>query len=310
VRILVTGGAGFIGSHLVEILLAAHHAVTVVDNCTTGSAQNVAPPAHLFVRDIRASLDSVFAESRPEVVIHLAAQVSVPQSVSDPTEDSSVNVTGYVNLLQTAARFGVRKVILVSSAAVYGQPASLPLREDTPLSPLSPYGLSKMAGELYTRLLCPQYGMFYTILRPANVYGPRQTSGGEGAVISSFLERFTSGIDPVIHGDGQQTRDFVYVEDMAQAIVAALERGDGCTLNVGTGNAVTILDVWKTLARLVGWHRDPQFGPARTADIKHSVMDSQAAMRVLGWRPTVPLSEGLERTVKWWQQVRKQLPRC
>ncbi|WP_273381250.1 NAD-dependent epimerase/dehydratase family protein [Symbiobacterium thermophilum] len=307
-KVLVTGGAGFIGSHLVEMLLAANHAVTIVDNCSTGSADNVAPEAHLIVRDIRESLDGVFADSRPEVVVHLAAQVSVPRSVSAPTEDASVNITGYVNLVQTAARFGVRKVIMVSSAAVYGQPVSLPLTEDAPLAPVSPYGLSKLVGEHYTRLLCTQYGLSYTILRPANVYGPRQTSGGEGSVIPSFLERFTNGFDPVIHGDGRQTRDFVFVEDMAQAIIAALTLGDGCTLNVGTGNAVSILDVWKTLASLVGWKRAPQFGPARAADIEHSVMDSRAAFRILGWRPTVDLPEGLARTVEWWQNGRRAAP--
>lgn len=300
-RVLVTGGAGFLGSHLVGLLLAANHAVTILDNFTTEPAQSVSPPARLIVHDIRAPLDSAFAESRPDVVIHLAAQVSVPQSVADPTEDAAINVTGYVNLLQTAARFHVRKVIMISSAAVYGQPATLPLQEDAPLAPLSPYGLSKMVGELYTRLLCDQYGMTYTILRPANIYGPGQTSGGDGAVIPSFLERFTRGLDPVIHGDGQQTRDFIYVEDMAHAIVAALERGDGCTLNVSTGEAVRVLDVWKALARLVGWQRDPQFGPGRAGDIKHSVMDSSAARKVLGWRPTVSLSDGLARTVAWWQ---------
>lgn len=158
-----------------------------------------------------------------------------------------------------------------------------------------------MVGEKYTRLLCEQYGMAYTILRPANIYGPRQRSEGDGAVIPTFLERFTQGQDPLIHGDGQQTRDFIYVTDMARAIVASLMAGDNCTLNVGSGGAVSILSVWQTLAELVGWKREPRFGPERSGDIRHSVMDTQAAQTTLDWQPVVALPDGLARTVAWWQ---------
>lgn len=299
-KVLVTGGAGFLGSHVVEMLVEAGHEVTVVDSLITGSSENVNPYARLIVRDIRDVLDNTFAESRPETVIHLAAQVSVPHSMAHPAEDASVNVTGYVNVLQTAARFAVRKVIMISSAAVYGTPTSLPMREDAPLAPVSPYGLSKMVGEMYTRLLCAQHAMTYTILRPANVYGPRQKTDGDGAVIPSFLERFACGSDPVIHGDGLQTRDFIYVQDMARAIVASLAAGDNLTLNVGTGTAVSILDTWRTLAELVGWQRGPRFGPQRDGDIRHSVMDSRMAQETLAWRPITTLAEGLARTVEWW----------
>lgn len=299
-RVLVTGGAGFLGSHLVDMLLDAGHEVTVVDSLVTGVAENVNSAARLIVHDIRESLEATFAESRPEVVVHLAAQVSVPQSVANPVEDASVNVTGYINVLQTAARFDVRKTIMISSAAVYGAPVSLPLREDLPLAPLSPYGLSKMVGELYTRLLCAQYGMAYTILRPANIYGPRQKASGDGAVIPSFLENFARGSDPVIHGDGLQTRDFIYVKDMARAIVASCSAGDNRTLNVSTGVEVSILDTWQTVASLMGWKRPPRFGPQRDGDIRQSVMDCRAAQETLTWQPTVTFSEGLAWTVEWW----------
>lgn len=299
-KVLVTGGAGFVGSHLVEMLVEAGHTVTVVDSLVTGSPENVNPSARLVVRDIRDALETPFAESRPEVVIHLAAQVSVPQSVADPAEDVAVNVTGSANVLQTAARFGVRKIIMISSAAVYGAPHSLPLREDAPLAPLTPYGLSKMVGEMYTRLLCAQYGMAYTVLRPANVYGPRQTAGGDGAVIPSFLERFAQGRDPIIHGDGLQTRDFIYVQDVARAVVAALAAGDNRTFNVSTGAPVSVLDAWRAIAQLLGWQGEPRFGPPRAGDIRHSVLSSSAAQETLAWRPSVTWTEGLARTVEWW----------
>lgn len=301
VKILVTGGAGFLGSHLVELLLQLGHSVTVVDNLSTGFAHYVPQPAQLIVHDIRDPLESIFHENRPEVVIHLAAQVSVPHSITDPAEDASVNITGYINVLQTAARFGVCKVIMISSAAVYGTPQVLPLTEDSALAPQSPYGLSKMVGEHYTRLLCKQYGMAYTILRPANIYGPRQQTEGDGAVVPTFLQCFAVGRDPIIHGDGNQTRDFIYVEDMARAIVASLKAGDNRTFNVGSGVSVSIRDLWHRLADLVGWQREPLFGPERPGDIKHSVMDSTEAIRTLGWKPCVDLSHGLARTVEWWQ---------
>lgn len=299
-RVLVTGGAGFIGSHLVDMLVETGHEVTVVDSLATGLAENVNPSARLFIHDIRDPLAIPFSHSRPEVVVHLAAQVSVPQSVVDPTQDAWVNVMGYANVLQTAATFSVRKVIMISSAAVYGAPSSLPLREGASLTPLSPYGLSKMVGEMYTRLLCTQYGMAYTILRPANVYGPRQKTTGDGAVIPSFLEHFVRGTDPIIHGDGLQTRDFIYVADMARAIIASLSAGDNCTFNISSGISVSILDLWRTLAQLFNWHHEPKHGPQRDGDIRHSVMDSRAAQEVLGWHPTVSLSEGLAYTVEWW----------
>lgn len=298
-NVLVTGGAGFLGSHLVELLLAAGHAVTVLDNLTTGSAANVPAGARLLQADVRTPLAEAFAAARPRVVVHLAAQVSVPASLADPGHDLAVNAGGTVNVLAAAARAGARKVVLVSSAAVYGIPPALPIQESSPAAPLSPYGLSKWTAEQYVRLLGARHGLAYTILRPANIYGPRQTAEGEGAVVPSFLDRFLSGRDPVIHGDGSQTRDFIYVADMARAILQALDRADGLTLNVSSGTGTPIRDLWHLLAGLLGWRRAPVYGPPRPGDIPHSVMDNTAARQHLHWEPQVALASGLAQTVAW-----------
>ncbi len=298
-RVLVTGGAGFVGSHLVDALLDAGHEVAVVDDLSTGLRENVPEAARFFQHDVRAPLDSIFAEVRPEVVMHLAAQVSVSEAVADPLRDESVNVGGTVNVMEAAARAGARKVVAVSSAAVYGDPASLPLTEESPAEPLSPYGISKLTGERYIRLLGRLRGIAFTIIRPANIYGPRQQAEGDGAVIPAFLGRFLSARDPVIHGDGSQTRDFIYVGDMVAALVRAMDRGDGLTLNVSTATKVSIRELWERLARLVGWERDPVFGPPRPGDIMHSVMANGRAREALDWAPHVDLQRGLEETVAW-----------
>jgi len=299
VQILITGGAGFVGSHLADALLAAGHNVTVVDNLSTGLRTNVPAHARFIHADVRSELDPVFRTVRPEVVYHLAAQVSVPDSVQDPSHDLAVNVQGAVNVLESAARVSARKLVAVSSAAVYGAPQILPIREDHVQFPLSPYGLSKLTGEAYVRLIAPIRGLQYTILRPANIYGPRQRAEGEGAVVPAFVTRLLAGKDPVIHGDGSQTRDFIYVKDMVQALVQAGTRADGMVLNASTGSAVTVAELWHLIAGNLGWKRPPVFGPARVGDIPHSVMANAMARQALNWRPSVVLAEGLAHTVAW-----------
>jgi len=303
-RVLVTGGAGFIGSHVVDLLVREGHDLTVLDNLSTGSVDNVSSEARFLLGDVCEPLDEAFAIARPDLVLHLAAQVSVPASLRRPDHDLAVNLAGTVNLTVASARASVQKIIFVSSAAVYGTPQSLPLREESPTCPLSPYGLSKLSAESYLRLLCELHGLQYTILRPANAYGPRQLDSGEGAVIPAFLNQFLCGVDPVIHGDGRQTRDFVYVGDMAVAVAKALTRAHGLTLNISTGRGESIRSVWGTLARLTGWEGEPRFGPARMGDILNSVMANGAARQHLEWAPTVTLSDGLARTVHWAQQQR------
>lgn len=295
-RVLVTGGAGFLGAHLVDLLLQQQHEVTVVDTAAPR------PSGARFVQeDVRSPLFSIFRDMRPEVVVHLAAQIAVPQSWEDPAHDLAVNAGGTVNVVSAAARAGARKVIAISSAAVYGIPAALPLTENSPTGALSPYGLSKLTAESYMRLLCSQWSLSHTILRPANLYGPGQTTGGDGAVVPAFLNGFLSGTDPVIQGDGAQTRDFVYVVDMARAIIQALNRADDMTLNVSSGEGTSVLSLWQMLAGLTGWTRPPVHGPARVGDIRHSVMGNQGARLRLAWSPQVTLQQGLANTVDWAQ---------
>lgn len=302
VRVLVTGGAGFLGSHLVEALTATGHDVVVVDNFSTGSQRNLPSGVRVINADVRSPLDDLFAAVRPAVVVHLAAQVSVPHSINDPTTDFLVNAGGTLNVMEASARTGVRKVVSISSAAVYGMPDEVPILENAPTYALSPYGLSKLTAEHYVRLIGSLRGVAYTILRPANIYGPRQVSEGEGAVVPAFLTRFLSGRDPIIHGNGSQTRDFIYVRDMAKAIIQALQYGDGLTLNIGSGMACTIMDLWKVLARRVGWTRPPVLGPNRCGDILQSVLSSEAARKHLRWEPTVSLDTGISETVDYWER--------
>ncbi|HYF94759.1 MAG TPA: NAD-dependent epimerase/dehydratase family protein [Symbiobacteriaceae bacterium] len=303
-RVLITGGAGFVGSHLAGSLLTAGHDVSVVDDLSTGSTDNLPTGVEFFCKDIRTPLDAIFASVRPEVVYHLAAQVSVPNSMDEPGFDLSVNASGTINVLRAAAGADARKLISVSSAAVYGEPVALPITEEHPTAPLSPYGLSKLTGEAYVRLLAPGAGLEYTIIRPANIYGPRQKTEGEGAVVPAFLGRFLSGADPVIHGDGSQTRDFIYVSDMVSALMAAMNRANGMTLNVSTGSAVTVRELWQQTADLLGWRRPPRHGPVRAGDIPHSVMANDAARRHLQWAPAMTLRAGLAQTLAWSQELR------
>lgn len=298
-RVLVTGGAGFLGSHVVDHLIDLGHDVSVLDNLSTGRLDNVNPSARFFMGDVRYSLENLFRGISPEVVVHLAAQVSVPASISDPCNDQDTNIGGTCNVLLAAARSGARKIISVSSAAVYGNPERVPVSENHHTAPLSPYGLSKLTGEHYVRLLCELYGLDFTILRPANIYGPRQTIEGEGAVVPAFLARFMNGLDPVIHGDGSQTRDFIFVNDMAAAIIRTLTHGSRMTLNVSSMTRASVGELWRLLARMVGWKRDPVHGPAREGDIQDSVMNNALAIKYLDWKPTVSLAEGLATTVAW-----------
>lgn len=296
-RVLVTGGAGFLGSHVVETLLSEGHLPIVLDDLSTGSPANLPPGFPVHRHDIVQSPDPLFERERPDVVIHLAAQVSVPQSVADPVRDAAVNVIGTVNVMRAAARCGCQKVIYLSSAAVYGIPQHLPLTEEMVGEPLAPYALSKYTAEGYVRLLGQLSGLAYTILRPANIYGPRQRTTGEGAVIPAFLQAFLEKRDPVIHGDGSQVRDFVFVKDMASAIVMAIPEGNGYTLNISSGQGVSILDLWHHLAPHFSWKRPVVHGPSRPGDIHQSVLANDRARQALGWVPRVDLTEGLKVTV-------------
>ncbi len=304
-RILVTGGAGFIGSHVVDAFVAAGHRVAVVDNLATGSRTRVNPEARLYVMDLRsARLAEVFEAERPEVVVHLAAQAAVGRSVTDPAFDASVNILGGLNLLECCRRAGVRRVVYSSSGgAGYGDTDVLPTPEDHPTLPASPYGISKIAFELYLRAWGEMFGTSGISLRYANVYGPRQDPAGEAGVVAIFCHRLLTGQRPVINGDGGQTRDYVYVEDVAAANLRALECADvtGC-VNIGTGIETSVNELYRTLASTAAAYVRPEHDPPRPGEQRRSCLSPALAKRVLGWTPTVPLGDGLARTLEFFKR--------
>ena len=297
-KIVVTGGAGFVGSHIVDAYVAAGHEVIVVDNLITGKRTNVHPQARLEQLDIR---DSGFAEliwtERPDVVNHHAANASVSLSVRESIFDATQNIMGTLHVLEAARRAGVGKVIYISSGgAMYGRVETLPMDENHPANPVSPYALSKHSGERYVQLYGEVYGMRWTSLRYANVYGPRQDPYGEAGVVATFCQNLLDGVAPEIQWDGEQTRDFVYVDDCARANLFALEGGDGKAYNVGTGIGTSINALFQALMDVTGQDVAPRRGPRRPGDARHSYLDCQKIERDLGWRPEVDLREGLEKT--------------
>jgi UDP-glucose 4-epimerase len=302
VRVLVTGGAGFIGSHVVDGLRAAGHEVAVLDNLSTGDRANLAEGVPLFEVDIRdPEVERVFRDFRPEVVDHHAAQANVPASVADPVYDASVNVLGGLNLLRAAAATGVRKVVYVSSGgAMYGEPDSIPVPEEAPVRPLSPYGASKQALEAWLGVFQRTFGLDFSVLRYGNIYGPRQGIREEGAVVAVFATRMAAGQPVTIDGSGQQTRDFVYVGDCVTANLAALERGSGGAYNIGTGQETSVRQIFEGMARVAGYTGEPQLGPPRTGDVMRIALDPSRAARDLGWQAEMALEDGLRRTYEFF----------
>jgi UDP-glucose 4-epimerase len=302
VRVLVTGGAGFIGSHVVDGLRAAGHEVAVLDNLATGDRANLREGVPLFELDIRdPEVERVFRDFRPEVVDHHAAQANVPASVADPVYDASVNVLGGLNLVRAAAATGVRKFVYISSGgAMYGEPDSLPVREGAPVRPLSPYGASKQALEAWLGVYQRTFGLDFSVLRYGNIYGPRQGIREEGAVVAVFATRMAAEQPVTIDGTGQQTRDFVYVGDCVTANLAALERGSGGSFNIGTGQETSVLQIFEGMARVSGYRGEPGFGPARKGDVMRIVLDPSLAARELGWKAEMPLEDGLRQTYEFF----------
>jgi UDP-glucose 4-epimerase len=300
VRILVTGGAGFIGSHVADGFRAQGHEVAVVDDLSTGNQANLDHAIKLYQHDIRDdALAQVFADFKPDVVDHHAAQSNVPASLTDPVYDASVNVLGGLNLLKLSAAHGVKKFIYVSSGgAMYGEPdpTDLPVKETAPVRPLSPYGASKQALEAWLGVYQRTYGLDFTILRYANIYGPRQGIREEGAVVAVFATRMAADQPVTIDGTGEQTRDFVYVGDCVTANIAALERGSGQALNIGTGHETSIRQIFDAMAEVAGYTRAPDFGPARKGDVVRIALNPGRAREQLGWEAATPLFDGLSRT--------------
>lgn len=304
-RILVTGGAGFIGSHVVDAFLAAGHAVAVVDNLSTGRRENVNAAASFHEVDIRdaSALAAVFAHERPTVVCHQAALADVRGSLRDPAGYAQVNVVGTLNLLEASRATGcLRRFIFASTGgAVYGEPAELPASESCPARPLDPYGATKLACEAFIDTYRHNYGLSSTVLRYANVYGPRQDPGGEAGVVAIFAGAMLGGKPTTINGDGLQQRDFVYVQDIARANLAALTAAGSGIYNLGTGVPTDIVTIWRELARITGYRLPAQHSAAKLGEVRAIYLDVTRAARDLSWRPTVSLAEGLARTVAFFR---------
>jgi UDP-glucose 4-epimerase len=300
VKILVTGGAGFVGSHVVDRCVEAGHEVVVVDDLSTGRRQQVNPAARLHVVDIRnAALGDVFRTETPQAVVHLAAQASVSRSVANPFLDAEINVLGSINLFECCRRAGTRRVVYVSTGgAGYGDTDVIPTPEDHPSRPVSPYGTSKVAAELYLACWEALHGLSGVILRLANIYGPRQDPLGEAGVIAIFTDRLLRGEPCIINGDGWQTRDYVYVADVADVALRALERPEVTgPINIGTGIETTVVALFEALRAAAGGRGEARHGPARPGEQRRSLLDPSRARRLLGWAARVALDEGLRRTV-------------
>ena len=307
-RVLVTGGAGFIGSNLVHALVVGGHEVGVIDDFSTGSMANVHPAVWLRHMDILdPTLPDVVAEFAPEAVVHLAAQTDVTRSIADPSRDRAVNVDGTVAVARAAVAAGARRILSASSAAVYGNPESLPVAEDAPKNPINPYGSSKLAAETALADALAGTGVDFASMRFSNVYGPRQGGHGEGGVVAIFAARLAAGERPVIYGDGRQTRDFIYVGDVVGFIVCALEAEsplagptpDGPAYNVSTGHAASVQQVAAYLSAASMVLKQPEFAPAREGDIADSVLDPGKAAAALDWAAGQPLDRGLAFTWRW-----------
>jgi UDP-glucose 4-epimerase len=301
VRAVVTGGAGFIGSHVVEALLARGDDVTVVDNLSSGRRENVGEGATLVEKDIREPLDDVFTEARPEVVVHLAAQIDVRRSVADPAFDAAVNVIGTITVLEAARAHDAQVVFSSTGGAIYGE-CDAPAPESAERRPIAPYGTSKLAAEEYLAAYNRLYGSGHVALRYGNVYGPRQDPHGEAGVVAIFFNCFVSGATPKIYGDGRQTRDYVYVGDVARATVAAIGR-DGGVYNVGTGRETSVVELYELCREVAGVDVEPEHAPERAGELQRSVVDVSLAERDLGWRPETPLADGLRETWAYFSRA-------
>ncbi len=301
-RVLVTGGAGFVGSHIVDRLVERGDDVLVVDDMSTGSAEHVNTAARLEQIDIRdGGLGSLVRSFRPHSIVHCAAQASVPASMADPTHDADVNIGGGLNLARAAMDAGCATFVYITTGgALYGDPDYLPCDEEHPVRPISAYGLSKWAFELYARMLLAP-AMRLHVLRPANVYGPRQDPHGESGVVAIFSNRMLRGDTVTVNGDGEHTRDWVYVEDVARACEMACGAEEPVTVNVGSGRATSVNELFGALAKATGYTLPPVHGPERPGDVRHISLDSARAERLLGWSARVPFDEGLRRTVDWFR---------
>jgi UDP-glucose 4-epimerase len=304
-KVLVTGGAGFIGSHVADRLVADGHDVVILDDLSAGHVEHLQPNARFYQMDLHSPwIDELFRIERPEAVVHQAAQASVRRSVEDPVFDASVNVLGTAALLQASVHHGVRRFLFASTGgALYGDADVTPTPEDYPTLPVSPYGASKLAAEVYLRTFHAMHGLSYAALRYANVYGPRQDPHGEAGVVAIFTRRLLSGEKARINGDGKQTRDFVYVGDVAEANARALASDAVGSFNVGTGIETDISTIFQLLKRLTASNTLEEHGPPLPGEQRRSVVDARKIEKALGWKPKTSLQAGLDATVQYFREA-------
>ena len=303
-KVMVTGGAGFIGSHVVDLYLAEGYEVVVVDDLSTGRRSNLNPQATFYEVDIRSpQLGQVFERERPHYISHHAAQIDVRRSVADPAFDAEVNVLGSLRLLEYARQYGVRRVVYISTGgAVYGEPEYLPCDEAHPINPICQYGASKHAVEHYLYLYHHLYGLDYTVLRYPNVYGPRQDPNGEAGVVAIFTGQMLCGEQAVVYGDGLQERDFVYVGDCARANVLAMQVGKNGIFNLGTGEGTSVNQLFEILSEITQYGKEAVHGPPKAGETRKIYLTAEKARRELGWEPAVDLVQGLSRTVGYFRE--------
>lgn len=301
-NILVTGGAGFIGSNLVDTLIDKGHSVVIVDNLSTGTRKNLNPKAKFYLADIRDEgiIKEIFSIEKPDIIDHHAAQIDVRKSLEVPGFDAEVNIIGSINLIKEAIEYNVKKFIYVSTGgAIYGEPEKLPVKEDTPINPVCQYGISKHTVEHYLYLYGLHYGLNYTVLRYPNVYGPRQNPKGEAGVNAIFINQMLARKTTIIFGDGEQLRDYVYVGDIVDANIAALEKGNNSIYNIASGKGVSVNQIFFELKDILNFIDDPIYKPARTGEIYKIYLDPSKANDELGWKAKTSFRDGLEKTVEW-----------
>lgn len=303
-KILVTGGAGFIGSHVADLYIEHGHEVIIVDDLSTGHAYNINPRATFYQLDIREpELKEIFKEEQPDVINHHAAQMNVRRSIVEPIFDADVNILGSINLLENARKYSVQRIIYISTGgAVYGEPEYLPCDEAHPIKPICQYGASKHTVEHYLYMYHQNYDLKYTVLRYPNVYGPRQDPHGEAGVVAIFTGQMLSGQQIVINGDGEQERDFVHVSDCAQANLLALTTDNIGIFNIGSKKGTTVNQIFSTLREIISYPKDAVYGPPIVGETRRIYLDAGRAYAELGWKPEVELKEGLESTVSYFDR--------
>jgi UDP-glucose 4-epimerase len=303
-KVLVTGGAGFIGSHIVDLFIKKGYDVVVVDNLSTGKKQNLNPKSKFYDIDITTeNLTEIFEKELPDFVSHHAAQINVRNSVKNPAYDSKINILGTINLLELCKRFKVKKVVYASTGgALYGEPKYLPCDEKHPIQPISPYGVSKYSAELFLNYYYQVFGLKYCALRYGNVYGPRQDPKGEAGVVAIFSQQMLNNEQCMINGDGNQTRDFVFVKDVAKANLLALKADcDQCAVNIGTGKEFSVNELFRKMKTIFKSNLEPTNGPAIPGEVEKIFLDIKLAKKVLGWEPIYGIEEGLKETLEWYK---------